>query len=743
MKSETELLAIVEREEKQALGYLYGELNDERAKALDYYDQEPFGDEVEGRSQIVTSDVQDTVEWILPSLIKIFTSSDKAVEFEPEMPADEAGAKQATQGVNYCFYRQNNGFLVLYSWFKDALLQKNGYCKVWWDDSKKVRKEKYYGLTDMQFMMLGQQPEVEILAHTPNPDAHDVEIQITETTGRCRVEPVPPEEILVNREHRSVDLQDCRFVAHRCKKTASDLIEMGYDKKIIDKITSDDDQVENSPEWLARRRFDEEQQDDEDTNGDDATRTIWVTEAYILVDYDDDGIAERRKVIKAGKTVLENEECDYIPIISMAPIIRPHRHIGKSVAELAMDIQLIKSTLWRQSLDNLYLTNAPRSAVLSSASGTAQANLDDLLTVRPGGVVREYVPNAVRPLVVPYVGQHSMQMIEYLDQQRMNRTGVNNLSSGLDADAINKTARGAVLAENQMMQKVELIARVFAETGVKALFKCMLYYLSKYSMKPMMFRLRDEFVEYDPRQWNHMMDMTVNVGLGTGNKDQQLLHLNTIMQIQEKMVMMGGLNRTVTEKNVYQAAAKLVENAGFKSVEDFFTDPEKAPPQQPQPNPEEQKIQAEMQMKQQELQMKQVDGQNNIQLEQARLELEREKMALEAEKARTDMRIKLMVAQAEMALEREKAQNDIEIKRTVEMARLQQQAQTEQTKLQMEGEREGQKMVAEREDRQMAGGAAIQAIVEGLNKGFDSLGKTMARPRKIVRGPDGRAAGVE
>lgn len=743
MKTEAEILAIIDAEERNALGYLQGELSQERADALEYYEREPRGDEVEGQSAVISSDVADSVDWALPDLIKIFTASDKAVEFEPEGPEDEETAKQATQTVNYVFYRQNQGVFILHDWFKDALIQKNGYVKYWWDKSTVTRKQKYQGLTDEQLVMLLQGDGVEVLAHTeyaseePVPvRLHDVEVRVTQEKGKCRIEAVPPEEILVNREHRALELQSARFVAHRCRKTRSELREMGYPEDKIQEVGDGDNDLDNSLEAVVRDSLDDERTA-YDESGDKATKTVWVTEAYVLIDEDGDGIAERRKIVKAGKVIFEDEECERVCISAITPKKRPHKHIGDSLAEDAMDIQDVNTGLLRGTLNNLYLTNAPRMLVLSDSNGNPKANLDDLLTVRVGGVVRQHMPGAVEPIVVPYVGQYSMQMMEYMDQKRMNRTGVNNLSSGLDADAINKTARGAVIADNKQQIRIELIARLFAE-GVKDLFQGLLYLLCTYSDRPMTLRLQNKFVSYDPREWNHLMDMTINVGLGTGNKDQQLVHLQAITQAQALAVQGGLMNRIVTEKNLYNVQAKIVENSGFKNVDDFWTDPEKlGPPPPPKPTPEEQKLQADVQAKQAEMQMKGQEQQQDAYFEQ-------QKLLIEAEKARQEMALKAWEVQQNLLLQREKQRGELLL--NAQMGAVQA-AQTEQ-KQQMDGQREDFKASSDaaREDHRAtleAGTQSIEQILQKMDESFGKLGEVLSRPRKITRGADGRATGVE
>ena len=672
--TEAELLQIVEAEERNSLGWGDGELNTDREKALDYFNSKPYGNEQEGRSQIVTSEVADTVLWILPSLLKIFTSTDKAVEFDPERPSDEESAKQATDGVNYVFYRQNNGFLVLHNFFFDGLLLKNGYVKVYYEDKKKTKKESYKGLTEVQVTLISQNPKVQIKAAdsypdpsaqmpampgapVPSPMLYDIEIEVEEDKGKVCVDPIPPEEMLIHKDLTSVELQNALFVAHRSRKTVSELKEMGYD---TDGVESDETTIDVTPEYQARRDYDEENLG-EAYKMDPARKWVYVTEAYIRVDYDGDGVTELRRVLKAGKKVLENEETDIVPFAALTPVIMSHRHFGKSVAELVMDLQLIKSMLMRGVLDNVYLTNAPRVFVPADGQWAPLANLDDLLTVRAGGVVRYKGVKEPTPMTVPFMGQYGLQVMEYIDSLKENRTGVTSYNQGLDANSLNKTATGITQIMTAAQQRIELIARIFAETGVKRMFQLILHCLSKYSMKPLVFRLRDKWVDYDPRVWSDWMDMTVNVGLGTGNKDQQLQHLAQIGVNQLEAVKMGGMGLLVTPKNLYNTQAKMVENAGFKNVEDFWTDPQDRMPE-PQPDPkvelEKEKAQIDKESKEHQMQLDQRKADQEFQHKErmAQLEYQIELQKMELEKVK--MAIGMEHEQVKSAMQREQMQAD-------------------------------------------------------------------------------------
>jgi hypothetical protein len=765
--TETELLTLVESEEKRSLGYGDGELSAEREKALDYYNSKVYGNEVEGRSQVVSSEVFSTVEWLLPDLLKVFTSSDKAVEFTPERPSDEKGAQQATDTCNYIFYRQNSGFTVLYSFFKDALIQKNGYVKVWYEESEKKRKESYQGLTQFQLTELVKNDNVEVIGVTSYPDptfpaqpdpmaqavgeamqapmqppeVYDVQIEVTEKAGKVCVKPLPPEEILVSADQASVELQDCPFVAHRCKRTISQLVEMGYDEKELDSAGYEDDTVENSGEWLARQQFDEQEMytTTDSASIDPSMRKVWVTEAYIRCDFDGDGVAELRKVMKTGSLVLENEEVDVIPIAAITPIMMTHQHYGKSVAELVMDLQLIKSTLWRQTLDNIYLTNAPRMAVLSTPQGAPQANLDDLLMVRPGGVVREYSPGAVRPLVVPFMAEKGIQMMEYTDTVMENRVGVTRYNQGLDSNTLNKTATGISQIMNASQQRKELIARIFAETGVKAIFKLILHCVSKYNARPMTIRLTDEWVEVDPREWADSYDMMINVGLGSGNKDSQNQQLAMIAEAQFKMLQMG--LPIVTPENIYSTQRKIVENAGFKNVEDFWTNPEDQPPQPPQPDPAQMQMQAEQQKAQAEMQMQGQKMQQDSQMKVAQMQQEGQ---LKAAQMQAELAMERERITAQIELERWKAQQEADL--AIFKANLNAQVADRANDLkesELKDSEEGRKHDSEKTEREATTISEASTILSEAAKAIATAAETISRPKVIVRDKNGRAVGVQ
>ena len=612
--SEEELLQRIQGEITDSLGY-GDEISKQREQAMDYYYALPFGNEVEGRSQFVDSTVQDTIEWIKPSLMRIFASGDEMVKFNPHGPEDVKAAEQATDYVNYVFTKDNEGWEILYSWFTDALLSKNGIVKVWWDEYEEAQREEYSRLTEQEFEILLLGNDVEVIEHSEyleEEPLHDVVIKRQSTNGKIKIENVPPDEFLIARESKNI--QDSRFVCHRVRKSLSDLREM-YPDHDFDPVllgAGGDDMDNFSAERLARYAFDDSAQYESgwgnSSETEEALREYWLHESFLRTDFNGDGIAELRKVCTVGKEIIANEEIDEIPFVSITPVKIPHKFFGLSIADLVMDLQLIKSTLIRNLMDNMYNQNFGRYAVLEG-----QANLDDLLTQRPGGIVRVKSPQAITPLATPPLEAHSFQMLEYLDSVREGRAGVSKYSQGLNDKALTShttaTAVNAVLTGAQ--SRIELVARNFAETGVKELMNRIYALLLKNQDKERVVMLRNEWVPVRPDMWNDKMDCTVSVALGHGSKDQQMAHLSQMIQFASQ-AMQGGLP-IVTEQNMYNLGQALIKAMGYQNTDDFLTPP---PQKQPGPSQKEQMAQMEMQLKQKELDIKAAD----IQVKQMKIQ---------------------------------------------------------------------------------------------------------------------------
>ena len=635
--SDTELRHIINNEINNALGFLGGELSSQRKKSLEYYLGEKLGTEIEGRSQVVSTDVSDTIETILPNLMRIFTASDQTAKCEPVKAEDVALADQATNYLNYVFNKDNSGFEILYTWFKDALLEKNGIVKIYWHENQSVSQETYKNLNDTEYQVLVNDDNVEIIDHEeyddedaqqqleqiekvaemqgqeidlPKPKLHNVVLKRIASGGKIKIENVPPEEFLIERTAKSIE--EANFVAHRTTKTRSELIEMGYDKEIVDQLPATQIILYNNERLTRFKDIDEYPYDQ---TPDKSTENVELYECYVKVDYDGDGIAELRKVTVAGDAayeMLDNEPVDHIPFCALTPIPMPHRFYGRSVSELVQDVQLVKSTVMRQILDNMYLTNNNRVAIMDG-----MVNLDDLLTSRPGGVVRtKQPPNQVMmPMQSQTISQQAFPLLEYLDTVRETRTGVTRYAQGLDADSLNKTATGINTLMTQTQMRMELIARIFAETGVKDLFRRIFELSVKYQDKERIVRLNNQYVPVRPTEWKDRYNISIAVGLGSGSKEQQLVILNQILERQLQAFNLQG-NREypmVSLKNIYNTLSKMIENAGLKNVENYFVDPNMGqkmvqPPPPPPVTPIEKieftRIDSENKRKQAELELK-------------------------------------------------------------------------------------------------------------------------------------------
>ena len=650
------LKSLLEAEIDGAIGYLQTETTEQRTRSLEYYLRYPYGNEVEGRSQIVTGEVAEVIDGAIPQLIRIFTASDDIIRYEPVGPGDEQGANQATDYSNWVFYKDNPGFAILHDWFKDALLEKVGVVKAYWDNKIDVIKETYENLSDAELALLLQDGTREIIeqetfvTQITNIDgtpaigmdgvqitqvSYNVKVRKKNQVGRVAIQNIPPEEFLISK--KATTIQDSPFVAHRRLMPRSDLVAMGFPEEVVRDLPAYDD-LSFSPERVAR--YSEGEQPSQDESLDPTMQDVEVYECYIRADRDGDGLAELLQVWYAGSEILEETETDYIPFHSLCPIPVPHKFYGLSLADKVMDLQLQKSTITRQMLDNLYLTNNYRVGAVDG-----QVNLDDLISPTPGGVIRMKNPNAVVPMAVQPVANQAFPMLEYLDAVQAKRTGVSDATQGLDPNVLqNVTATAVAAFQNASAGKMELIARNFAETGVKSLFKGILQLLCKYQDKPRIIRMRGQYVQMDPREWSNQYDVTISVGLGTGNKQEQMAMLAMILDKQERILQQfGPANPLVTVGQYRETLGRMIEAAGFKDSATFFKPitPEidqalsNPPPQQQQPDPA---IQAMMMQA------------------QAQLEIDREK-------ALADIQAKREKAAAEIQLAREKAAAELELKR--------------------------------------------------------------------------------
>ena len=565
--SNIELQSLLSNQIQNALGYLGGQLSDSRTKSLEYYLGDKLGTEIDGRSQVVSTDVADTIESLLPNLLRVFTASDKVVHCEPMTAEDVPMAAQATAYLNHVFYKENDGFQLLYNFFKDALIEKNGFLQIYWDDSEKVDYETYENLSIVEKEALQDtKDEIETVeeevfedesakekfeevlkqyemqgvdisqVQVPNFNLYNCKIKRIKKTGKVKIESIPPEEFLIDRSAKTIE--DADFVSHKVLMTRSDLVAMGYPQEEVDELPKSDLDIYNDEENVRLSDVDDY---NISSATDTSTEKVLVYESYVKYDYDQDGIAELRKIVSAGADghhILSNMPCDSVPFVTITPIPMPHRFYGRSISELVEDVQLMKSTVMRQLLDNMYLTNNNRVAVMDG-----MVNMDDLLTTRPGGIVRtKQPPNQVmQPLQAQPISQQAFPLLSYLDSVREGRTGVSKEAQGLSPDTLNaKTATGVNALMQQTQMRSELIARVFAETGVKDLFKKIFELMVKYQDKEKIIMMSNQYIPVRPTEWKDRFNISIVVGLGTGSKEQQTIMLNSILERQLQAFQLQG-----------------------------------------------------------------------------------------------------------------------------------------------------------------------------------------------------------
>jgi len=576
--TDADLVDLIRRRRDASVKHQQDSHASDRKEALRFYrgdNDTCYGDSGNGLSTVVSRDTMEAIESILPGLIKPFVAGDEAVRFEPTQPDDEEGAKQATEYINYRFSNDNSAFRVVYDYAKDGLLFRLGVAKVVYEEVDESVVESLTGLDEMQYAaldaMIREDKQTEIV-DDPIRDADGTiscKVKRQQTRGTYRVHIIAPEEFIY--EDRLASIEDATFLGHKPTggRAVGDLIAMGLDKKKCMDLQGLEAPALEAEDRFTRDEFQEQFDDD------DLARKVTVGDYYIRCDYEGAGTLSWRRVVIAGNedTILLNEPAEDHPFVPWTPIPIPHKLVGMSLHDMVRDIQMQKTALTREGLNALYLANRPQREVVEG-----QVNIEDLLNPSVGGVVRVKAPNMVReiPSGGEGVAQQAMQMIEYLDTTREQRTGSTRYNQGMDANSLNKTATGISIIQNASTQRLEMISRQLAE-AMMSIFRKMLGLVSRYADKAEFIRLRGEFVQVDPREWRTGYDMSVAVGLGTGNKDQMAAHLTNLMQVQQQIAeAQQGMNGPIIYwENIYESFKRLVENLSLKGAERYATDPNK------------------------------------------------------------------------------------------------------------------------------------------------------------------------
>ena len=637
-------------------------LQEDRADALDYYNQEPYGDEVEGRSQFVTSEVRDTIEWTLPQVIEQFVGDENPVLFSAKDGADVESAKLESEYVRHVIQEQNEGFLSLYTFIKDGLLQKNGVVKVYWDENIESREETYEGQDIFGYQALVSEQAIEIIETTVRfgeeeytlEEAEalalpfeqmlfDVRARAKEDNSQVKIKPIASENFFVKKDHASLDLSDCSMICERAVVTGSDLIVDGYPRDLVDSIPVGTEQ-EYDQEHV--NRFSDEGSADVGDYIDPGMKEIQIYEFYIQIDADGDGKSELRLIKLAGpngSVVLENEVVDSIPYCAWTPVIQTHKFYGMSYADLVKDLQRLRSVLMRQMLDNLYLANNPVKTVVSD-----DVNPEDLLYSGPGATWRVKQQDAVKVHTTPFVAGQSFPMMELTEEMRNDRTGVSPVSQGLDPAALkDSTNLVGPMIMNMALQRIKMVARIFAETGYKQMVRKVHELCLKFGNKGV-FEYGGQFTEIDPREWKERKRFTIKVGVGHVDRMQRLAAIQSVIGLQKDIVANGGLEGPLlTAKNVHTALVEQAKLSGYPDGEKFFRDP--ATYQAPEPKEdvneklvevEQSKVVADMNKKAAETAL----DKQKLEVEKYKIDqdvaLRQEKMKQEADLAREEMVLK-------------------------------------------------------------------------------------------------------
>jgi hypothetical protein len=725
------LKALLSQEISASLTHDQTELAQKRSRNMEYLRGEMTDTPaMSGRSSVVSMDVADTIGWMLPGIIRVFTASDTMVQYEPEKPGDEQFCKQSSEYANFVFMRDNPGYRILWDGTHDSLTLGNGIIKHWWDDKEECEYSEHSGLTAEQIAVLqsDQSGEVEIVAQkkgepqvilAPGPtgqmmevpvETYDIKIKRVTRDGRLKVECIEPEDFLLDRQ--ATQIENFRFCAHRQDVTKSDLIEMGFDRDVVEALPVDRFSTMQQ-EKISRN---EESQSFYNNVGDTSMAMVELFECYIKADADGDGIAETIRAFYAGSgstgELLDWEIWeDDVPFsdIPCEPI--PHSWDARSVADDTADIQRVKTVVTRQFLDNTYWVNNPQTA----AEDGSITNPEALRSPRFGGTVwykKGSVPPV--PLPVPYIGDKALLALQHFDQVREMRTGVSRSTMALDPEALqNQTATAANNTKDAAYSQIELIARNQAELGWKRVFKQILKLIVKHQDRPRTIRLRDTWVEMDPRSWNANMDATINIGLGTGSRDRDMAMLNQILNVQIAMtdrLAQGGFAAQALEMvpKINMTATKLAESAGIKNPDQFYLDikpemleqmkREAANRPDPEMQKEQMKAQSAMQAEQLKAQTALTLGQQDAQLAQQaderKAQIEAVQMQADIEAQNQKTQAEMLQAQQKFEFDKEMALLEFQLQRELKMAELELKRELAQQQMAQQAEQHRQQMEA-------------------------------------------------
>lgn len=638
--TEDDLASLCSREWQDADGSL-PIIRAERERGLNSYEQRPYGNEEDGLSSFVASDIRDVVEWTLPQLVDLFVGGDTPVAFSAENAEDAQAADIEARYCQYVFERQNPGVIIAYQWIKDALIQKNGIVKAWWQEKDRVEREEYKGKTIVEYLELSNDPELEVDEVTivindreySEEEFFKVLSSFTTATaaaeieeaalfnivghrkskiGQIKIEVVPPENFMIKKGWNSIFLQDCPYTADYQILTRSDLIEEGYDPALVESLPAHQEVNQVTNEKQNRNRKENNSATSQGvSNGDKSRDEIIVYNHYIRADYDNDDVAELRYVRTAGagcKYVLDNIEVDRNIYHGITPYLNCHRFFGSSVSDVLDSLQRAKSQLMRNVFDNIQYSSIPRKIV------TGSVNVDDLLSFVPGGIIRAGVGGTVTNDEVPFVAKDCLGVAEVLDEVRAERTGFSRDTAGLNPEALADSTNlmgMTVLSQSQLLTK--MMATIIAHSGFASLMLHIREMVMKYEDQEKIFDLTGEYLKTDPRGWRKQRSGEVRVGIGYAGKMEAIATTERIIALQEKAAdAQGGINGPlVNQQGIFNSISKLLRTTGVKDVKNYFQDPKEYTPPPPPP-PSLLEIQAKADIDDRKAKNRQADAKNTL-----------------------------------------------------------------------------------------------------------------------------------
>ena len=642
--TDNELASILSQAERQAAIYT-GEFMADNEKYLNAYMGYKTGDfsHSDEQSGAVSTDVADVIESDMPSLARVFLGSGDVVTFvaNTENEKEIKEAEEKTKYVNWIVRNQPESFHTIHNWLKDAEIQKNGVVKYFIEEQKEVDEHEYSGLSAEEMVSVSDslkghdvdRVKVEVAEQLEDVEMQtfDIKFRVTTTKKKICIINIPPESFLITKNATSID--DASLVGDRVKKTRGELLAEGFPKDKINELPTVDYEDKKQSNINSIRNKDQGGSTPSSSTdlSDWANEEVEISDLYCKVDFDGDGIAERRHIMMSGNVILVNEYFNHVPYASLSAILMPHKAIGRSRAEITYETQRQKTALVRGMMDNMYMVNNPRHIVHDDI------DLDDMLTVRTNGIVRldeesNVLPGqAVFPLTVPYIGDKNLMTLQYVDQARAQTTGSLLSNQGLSADKINQeTATRFNGVQDASDAKIELIARNYAETGFRKLYEGIAWLASRFQDEQQEFKVLGKPLSIKPTSWLYNHHVESNVGLGAGNNEKLIESLQGVYAIQQQEIQLG--SGLADSKDKYNTLKRIVDGLGLPSVKEFFNDPEE---------PDELLLAQNEQLNLMVLQLQQ-------QLQQMQNPLaESEKIKAEATliKAQSDNQIKLLEAQ--------------------------------------------------------------------------------------------------